>query len=145
MAAWRPNTHASYSATLLVQSKLNFAVNGQWFPSGDINTAPTPRPKAFDAPLKYIFHPSFSGDVFFSICNTANKSSYRKSKLMGSYSSLALSARKSAIALLLMAFSDIYRMSNFYNRTCHLATLPDSEGFSKTYLMGSNFAMSQVV
>ena len=64
---------------------------------------PYTRPKAFDAPSKYIFQQSSSGDFSSSICSTAIKSSFGKSKLMGSYSSLALSARKLAIALPLMA------------------------------------------
>ena len=50
----------------------------------DIRTAPTPRPKAFDAPSKYIFQSSSSRDSSFSICNTAIKSSSENSKLMGS-------------------------------------------------------------
>ena len=103
MATCRPIMHASYSATLLVQSKFNLAVNGQYFPLGDIRIAPIPYHKTLDAPSKYSFYVSCLVDSS-STWKIVMRSSSRNSNFMGSYSSSVLSAKNSALTLLLIAF-----------------------------------------
>ena len=103
MAACRPMMHASYSATLLVQSKFNLAVNGQYSPSGDIRIAPIPCPKTLDAPSKYSFHVSSLVDSS-SIWKIVMRFSFGNSNFKGSYSSSVRFAKNSEIAFPLIAF-----------------------------------------